>query len=232
MVLDALITAAFGSTPGKAVAGIVVRDLRGSRLPIAALVRRNAGVWWWGLGAGIPIVNLFTMLASNRRLEANHLTIWDEVNGSRCFARSDSSVRTALAALFALCTVVGVTGYSVYLNNPKNILSVAVRSVQDMAPQMVDSETRLDGAEAGPNGELIYKYTLVSVSPATHDLNATRSYLVTDFAPTVISSVCDDANLTAILSAGVDIVYRYSDAEGTSLGSVRVGAADCLQRVN
>ena len=63
MILDALSYDVFGSTPGKWIGGIRALDLRGVHVPFRAHLRRNFGVYWYGLGTDFPIVALFTLIA-------------------------------------------------------------------------------------------------------------------------------------------------------------------------
>ena len=61
LLIDGLVYAAFGTTPGKAVAGIrVVVDGSGQRLTLRVYLKRNFEVYLFGIGLGIPIISLIT----------------------------------------------------------------------------------------------------------------------------------------------------------------------------
>ena len=149
LVLDALSMAMFGATPGKAVAGIKVLGTNEQRLPFRTLIKRNMELWVWGLGVGIPIVNLVAMWNSKQRLAMGVLTTWDEGLQSRSFVDPGTEAGTWRA--FAFFVVVGacLLGYNVYSSTPNAVLAASLREVQAVSPQMIDDETRLDGAVAG-----------------------------------------------------------------------------------
>jgi uncharacterized RDD family membrane protein YckC len=68
---------AFGSTPGKALYGIRVRDSFGRELPLSISFKRAFAVWFRGLGLGIPIVALFTSISAYATLSREKQTSWD-----------------------------------------------------------------------------------------------------------------------------------------------------------
>jgi uncharacterized RDD family membrane protein YckC len=110
--IDAIAFAAFGNTLGKWIAGVKVMGLRGERLGFLAYMRRNGGVYWAGLGTGFPLVSLFTLLSSYNRASKGEVLSWDQNNGTRSYAVSDSRVRLWLVAiiylsLFAVLRVIG-----------------------------------------------------------------------------------------------------------------------------
>jgi uncharacterized RDD family membrane protein YckC len=99
MILDALSYDVFGNTPGKWIGGIRALDLHGSQVPFRAYLRRNFGVYWYGLGTDFPVVGLFTLISSHHRASSHQAMSWDEVAGTRVFAMSTSPVRTWAAAI-------------------------------------------------------------------------------------------------------------------------------------
>jgi hypothetical protein len=66
-----------GFTLGKLIFGIMVTRPDGARLGVAAGVARDLSVLVKGLGLGIPVVVLFTMLLSYRTLLREGSTSWD-----------------------------------------------------------------------------------------------------------------------------------------------------------
>ncbi|QQG66426.1 DnaJ domain-containing protein [Desulfobulbus oligotrophicus] len=81
LVLDAVIFSIFGNTPGKAILGLRILTKDGQVLSFAQYLQRNLSVWVYGLGLGIPIVNLFTMAAQGNRLKKGMPTKYDEQSG-------------------------------------------------------------------------------------------------------------------------------------------------------
>lgn len=72
---------AFAQTPGKWLFGIRVRNLDGSRLGLAKALKREAWVLVRGIGLAIPVVTLFTHIASFSSLKDDGITAWDQALG-------------------------------------------------------------------------------------------------------------------------------------------------------
>lgn len=68
-----------GSTPGKAILGVRV-PVPPSQSRIGFFLKREFKVWLAGLGAGIPVVALFTQIHQYRRLKAGRPASYDEDN--------------------------------------------------------------------------------------------------------------------------------------------------------
>jgi uncharacterized RDD family membrane protein YckC len=77
MLLDALLIVIFGNSIGKAIFGIKVSTTGGAKLSLTDHVNRSIGCWWYGLGALIPIVSLFTMAIQGRKVDAGKFTSYD-----------------------------------------------------------------------------------------------------------------------------------------------------------
>jgi uncharacterized RDD family membrane protein YckC len=80
--LEAVSLAATGSTPGKWLFGVSVRDREGNRLSFGAALKRSVLVFFSGLGAGIPIISLLASYLAYRRLRNLGITAWDEAVGA------------------------------------------------------------------------------------------------------------------------------------------------------
>ena len=75
--LEGLLLSTTGNTPGKALLNIRVHDPNGQKLSLEAAMARCARVWWFGLGAGVPIVTLFTLAVGHATLTRDKQTSWD-----------------------------------------------------------------------------------------------------------------------------------------------------------
>ncbi len=80
--VEAVLLTTLGTTPGKALFAMSVRSTDGRLLDFTAALRRSFGVWLMGLGLGIPLVSLITMLVAHDRLVNTRTTRWDEKAGS------------------------------------------------------------------------------------------------------------------------------------------------------
>jgi uncharacterized RDD family membrane protein YckC len=67
-----------GTTPGKWIMGVSVRRADGKKLSLPRALGRFVTVWFVGLGAGIPLLSLITMLMARAKLINDGVTGWDE----------------------------------------------------------------------------------------------------------------------------------------------------------
>lgn len=89
--IETVLLASWGTTPGKWMLSTTVRTDRGAKLDGWAALSRSLDVWLRGLGVGIPLISLFTMIKAYNRLKAGNETLWD-ANGS--FVVSHEPLRT------------------------------------------------------------------------------------------------------------------------------------------
>ena len=78
LLIEAVIFGLFGSTLGKALLGIKVVTAAAYPASFSEYAERQSGVYWYGLGAGIPIVTLFTMARQHERLKQGKQAGYDE----------------------------------------------------------------------------------------------------------------------------------------------------------
>lgn len=78
LLVEACIYAITGSTPGKGLLAVKVLTLRSNRLSFAEYLRRQVGVYWYGLATGFPFVNLFTMAMQRTHLQAGKSATYDQ----------------------------------------------------------------------------------------------------------------------------------------------------------
>lgn len=75
--IEATLLSTWGTTPGKWLLRITLRDSAGRILTNSDALYRSFLVWWRGLGIGIPIVSLITLIVAYRNLSKNGITTWD-----------------------------------------------------------------------------------------------------------------------------------------------------------
>jgi uncharacterized RDD family membrane protein YckC len=80
LVAEAAIFGLAGNTIGKALLGVKVTTIAGDRPTFAQYLRRLAGVYWYGLGTGFPLVSLFTMSRQARHVGDQRHAIYDRGN--------------------------------------------------------------------------------------------------------------------------------------------------------
>ncbi len=108
MIIDGLIFAIFGNTPGKALLGLKVTTLEGESLSRSRYMRRNFAVLVKGLGLFVPFVNLATLCFQFQRLSRGKQASYDELNGWMVSSRPLGKVRIAILMLLALGVLVGL----------------------------------------------------------------------------------------------------------------------------
>lgn len=77
-VVNAVLLSATGSTLGKWIFGIRVREADGRRVGFMRAIQREARVWMRGLGFGIPIVSLITLVRAYNQVNDFKQTTWDK----------------------------------------------------------------------------------------------------------------------------------------------------------
>ena len=105
MVVDAFCLALLGNTPGRAIVGIRVETIRHQRLPVPIALYRNGLVYLKGLGLGIPLVALWTLISSVYNASAGEQTSWDKDLYTRVYDVSSGPVRTFICAILVAISI-------------------------------------------------------------------------------------------------------------------------------
>lgn len=111
LLAEALVFGLLGTTPGKWVLGLRVQDADGSTPGFLAYLGRQLKVYVYGLGLGIPIINLFTMIRQYGALRDNDTTTYD----ANRFRVMQKLMTWARAVLSTFVFVALLAGY-IYLN--------------------------------------------------------------------------------------------------------------------
>lgn len=85
--VETMLISAYSTTPGKALLRIRVTDADGRSLGAGTALERSFQVWMRGMGFGIPLVSLVTMVRAYNRLEKQGSTSWDHDLGVRVTQR-------------------------------------------------------------------------------------------------------------------------------------------------
>lgn len=105
-VLEAVLLATTGTTVGKALFNVSVRNEDGNRLSLGEAMMRAFHVWAIGLGLGIPIVNLVTCIIGYNTLRTEGTTAWDR---SRAFRVTYGEIGVGRIILIILLPVFFIT---------------------------------------------------------------------------------------------------------------------------
>lgn len=99
--IDAFALSVFGTTPGRSLFGILVRDRQGDVLTFDKSLERSARVVVQGLAGGLPFLTLVTHWFAYRRLTTTGTTLWDEAVGAVVTHTPWGPGRTVACALAA-----------------------------------------------------------------------------------------------------------------------------------
>ncbi|MFM0009159.1 DnaJ domain-containing protein [Paraburkholderia sediminicola] len=138
MILDAGVYSAVGNTPGKALLGLKVTTLDGSRLSYAEYSRRNLAVWARGLGCGVPLVNIFTMWNQKREVNSNRQATYDVDTGYRVRAGKTGFVRKTVFGILFLALFIGVSAMRATTDRqaPNTLASTSTTKSDVLAPNV------------------------------------------------------------------------------------------------
>ena len=80
--VEAALMSLWGSTPGKWLMRIEVKKGHTKRLLFDCSIRRALLVWFRGIGAGIPVINILCILNAYHQLSVLRCTSWDRDLGT------------------------------------------------------------------------------------------------------------------------------------------------------
>lgn len=103
--VEAFLLATWGATPGKWMLKVMVRDENHQKLSFSEGMNRSFSVWWLGMGAGIPIVSLVTMIVAAIKLKNSGMTTWDRRGENKVFHGNVGVVRSIVVLLYFFCYI-------------------------------------------------------------------------------------------------------------------------------
>jgi uncharacterized RDD family membrane protein YckC len=107
MSLEAILLAAFGTTPGKWICGIRVQRLGGGRPDSGEAARRCFGVWWRGVGFGVPLIAIGEAIVAYREFGRVGSVAWDRNAGTRVVQeRPMTTTRAVFVTLLVIASIV------------------------------------------------------------------------------------------------------------------------------
>ena len=75
--IESILLSSWGTTFGKWLLRVCIRDNEGKILTFPIALQRSFLVWLKGLGAGFPIVSLFTLISAHADLTQKGINTWD-----------------------------------------------------------------------------------------------------------------------------------------------------------
>jgi hypothetical protein len=102
-------------------------------------------------------------------------------------------------------------------------LSEIAGQANGAAPADIDSDTRLDGARAGPGLRLTTAYTLVDAE--SNGVDSTT--FETKLTPTIKKASCANPDLRPLIDQGVVVVLEYRGNQGKPIGTISINRDTC-----
>jgi uncharacterized RDD family membrane protein YckC len=99
VLVEALLLSVWGKTPGKAIFGMTVSEMDGSKLSFSRALNRSASVWFFGMGCGINIIELIANVTSYIRLSKKGITRWDQNGEYRIIHTKINTVNVIIAVI-------------------------------------------------------------------------------------------------------------------------------------
>jgi len=104
--------------------------------------------------------------------------------------------------------------------NMKELSRVAAE-INEKCPQILDSETRIDGIEVKDPNTLVYKYTLVHVTEKVDTVQFYRALW-----PGIISNIKVSAEMKKLREHNTIIEYFYQDKNNKPIYTFKITPAD------
>lgn len=104
--IEALFLAASGQTPGKWLLRIRVDTSAPGQMTYDVAFNRALRTWWFGCGAGLPLLNLIAYAWAKGNLERDGATTWDKSCSTAVSHQSIGFIRAALAVVLVFTLTV------------------------------------------------------------------------------------------------------------------------------
>lgn len=108
--VEPIFLSTWGTTPGKALFKIRVRQPNGDKLSYRAALSRSFNVWAKGLACGIGLFQLFTFWNAYNHLKTYNVTIWDYGSRYKVSHQTLGPIRVVIILLLFIGVPVGFVG--------------------------------------------------------------------------------------------------------------------------
>ncbi|HQJ96817.1 MAG TPA: DnaJ domain-containing protein, partial [Candidatus Cloacimonas sp.] len=141
--VESFITSITATTPGKWIFNLYVLDKFGSKLDYKTALKRNLLVFYRGLGLGIPIVTLFTLLNAHSRVVTSVFASWDIDCGTVVISKKASTPKTVASVLLVIALITGVVYLETYQSNIESQQQAFVEHMDNLYMQIENEEKAL-----------------------------------------------------------------------------------------
>ncbi len=112
--IEPVLLSTWGTTPGKWLLKTQLRDSEGKKLTFRQALKRSVSVWFKGLGMGIPLVVLITLLVGRHTLVKNKITTWDKAQNLSVTHKEIGITRVAIGILILILGDTAFLYYTTY----------------------------------------------------------------------------------------------------------------------
>jgi len=100
VLVEPVLLSSWGTTPGKWLLKTTVRNSKGEKLGFLDALYRSFLVWVIGLGMGLPLIYLITLLIAYGRLIRKGITFWDRKGSFVILHNRIGPIRVIVTILF------------------------------------------------------------------------------------------------------------------------------------
>lgn len=214
--VEPILLTIFGTTLGKFILRITVRDTKGNKLKIHQALSRSSIIWIVGFGFGLPIISLITLLISYYQLQKNGTTTWDKNRYIVTHAKVGKT-RITIAIILILISIminVLVPFKNIYFANE-------IEKLNKTLPKMMTSEIELSKVDF-ENNTLNYQYRFIN-----QNVNNFNYETFENSKKIVIQEVCSNKETRLVLKSGITISYNYFDQNKISIGKLSITSSNC-----
>lgn len=114
MIPNAILIGLTGGNLGKWLFGVRVLDDTDRPMGLARAFKREARVFFYGLGLGMPVISLITMFIAYQKLKEDGGTSWDQAAGLKVVQRRTGAVQFIGSAVGIILLIVLVGGMRIF----------------------------------------------------------------------------------------------------------------------
>lgn len=102
---EASLLSTWGTTPGKWLLRITLRDSAGQNVTYSRALKRSFSVWFAGLGLGVPVFAFITLFFARQELKNEGITTWDCEGSFVVSHERISSLRLIVTTLISIIPI-------------------------------------------------------------------------------------------------------------------------------
>lgn len=248
IIYEALFLTLFGTTIGKALFGMRVKNKDGSKLNFGTAFSRSSHAYASGLWflLGFPALSIWPLLRSLSFIRQNHETVWDKSCGTTLFMKRIWIFRALIMSFIGFCCFFGYFGLRIlakeeakktlrdsyvdlaierHLEYIENQLTTIALETNKELPKMLSSDLRLDKLVSHGDRTLEYIYTIIP-DPFFDMKFSNPTLLKNRFKPSCLENIKTAEGLETLKNNSVSFVYTYLDQKGHEIVSFTISPED------